>query len=87
MTSPATVADQHNHSSQHPQASVAIDRGNAFEHIVSTALTHGFRLAFYVLAAIALRGAVLAAALIRDATQMPQPEPVHHTQTVILEAA
>jgi EmrB/QacA subfamily drug resistance transporter len=55
--------------------------------VVSAAQTHGFRLAFYVLAAIALLGAVLAAALIQDTTEISQPEPVHHTQTVPLEAA
>jgi EmrB/QacA subfamily drug resistance transporter len=50
------------------------------------ALTHGFQIAFYVLAAIAALGAILAAALVEPKPAEPQVEPVEEGE-LQLEAA
>ncbi len=47
------------------------------------ALTHGFQVAFYVLAALALLGALLAALMIESKPQVPQPELVNEGRLIM----
>jgi sugar phosphate permease len=52
-----------------------------------SALTHGFDVAFYVLAALAVFGAVVAAAFIEPQQQHAEPEIVAQEPVVTLEEA
>ena len=51
------------------------------------ALTHGFEIAFYVLAAIALAGAVLSALMLESRPAAPEAEIASDEATPALEAA
>ena len=51
------------------------------------ALTHGFSIAFYVLAAIAVAGAAVAAVLVESNPAIPQEEPAREPELVPVEAA
>jgi len=51
------------------------------------ALTHGFSIAFYVLAAIAVAGAAVAAVLVESNPATPQEEPAREPELVPVEAA
>jgi MFS family permease len=51
------------------------------------ALTHGFSIAFYVLAAIAVAGAAVAAVLVESNPATPQEEPAREPEFVPVEAA
>jgi EmrB/QacA subfamily drug resistance transporter len=52
-----------------------------------TALTHGFDVAFYVLAAVALVGVVLSAILVEPASKSSEPALAESNETVALEGA
>jgi hypothetical protein len=53
----------------------------------AAALTHGFTSSFYVLAAFALAGAVIAATLIRPAPRLPIESPQDESLNPVEEAA
>jgi MFS family permease len=74
-------------------ATVATTVTNTYVHqhlgstiLTGSALTHGFEIAFYVLAGVAALGAVLAAATIESPSRAPQPEPAD-VEPVPAEAA
>jgi MFS family permease len=63
-----------------------LDRHHSPSLSAVAALTHGFQIGFYVLACLALLGAVLAAALIEGPSPIPPPEPAD-LEPAPLEAA
>jgi hypothetical protein len=63
-----------------------LDRHHSHSLSAVAALTHGFQIGFYVLACLALLGAVLAAALIELPSPIPPPEPAD-LEPAPLEAA